>query len=151
MKKYLAIFALIVVCQAGYGQRSVDDLFQEFSRTKNAEGVKLGKFTMTLAGLFTETMGVDGIEAYDFGSCSGETKDKLANAIKELKDSKFETMVTSNEDGNRIKVMVKIEKEMIREMVVLSTGNSNALVRIKGKIKPSDIDRVVNKHGKGGC
>ena len=37
--------------------------------------------------------------------------------------------------------MVRIEKDMIREMVVLTTGNSNALVRIKGKIKPSDIEK----------
>ena len=38
---------------------------------------------------------------------------------------------------------------MIRELVVLTSGSSNALVRIKGKIKPSDIDKVMKEHGKG--
>ncbi len=150
-KQYAAILALIFICQASFAQRNVDNLFKEFSQTREVEGVKLGKFTMTLAGLFTETMGVDTIEAYAFDNCPEGVKTKLTNAIRDLKDSKFETMVTANENGNRTRVLVKIEEDMIREMVVVSTGQSNALVRIKGKIKPSDIERVVNKHGKGGC
>ncbi len=104
---------------------------------------------MKLASLFTETMGVNGIEVLEFGSCNSDVKQRFEKAIKELKDPDFETMVTSNEKGSRTKVMVRIEKDMIREMVVLTTGNSNALVRIKGKIKPSDIEKVVKDHGNG--
>lgn len=151
MKKYIAIMALLMVCHAGYSQKNVDQLFNEFSRAHQSEGVKLGKLFMSFAGLFTDTMGVDSIEAYALDSCPSDTKEKLSKAMRELKDSKFETMVSSNEEGSRTKVMVRIEKEMIRELVVVTTGSSNALVRIKGKIKPSDIDRVVNKHGKGEC
>ena len=58
-------------------------------------------------------------------------------------------MLTSNEKGSRTKVMVRIEKDMIRELVVLTTGSRNALVRIKGKIKPSDVNKVMIDHGNG--
>jgi hypothetical protein len=58
-------------------------------------------------------------------------------------------MINSNENGERTKVLVRIENDMIREMVIVTSGSDAALVRIKGKIKPSYIDRMVNKHGKG--
>ena len=148
MKKYIAILILILSCQAGYGQ-SMDKLFNDFANQKNVTRVTVGPFLMKLSSLFTETMGVNGIEVLEFGSCNSDVKQRFEKAIKELKDPDFETMVTSNEKGSRTKVMVRIEKDMIREMVVLTTGNSNALVRIKGKIKPSDIEKVVKDHGNG--
>lgn len=152
MKKYMAILALLIAFQAGYSQKNVDQLFKEFSKVENTEGVKLGKFFMSFAGLFTDTMGVDGVEVYSFDNSPSEVKERLNKAIQTLKDSRFETMVSSNEKGSRVRVLVKIEEEMIREMVVVTTGESNALVRIKGKIKPSDIQRVVDKHSdNSGC
>ncbi len=38
---------------------------------------------------------------------------------------------------------------MIRELVIFTTGNDHALIRIKGKISPSDLDRVINEHKTG--
>ena len=137
MKRYFVILALILICQAGNSQ-TMNQLFNEFSKIEQINHVKIGNITMKLASLFTETMGVNGIEVLEFGSCNSDVKQRFEKAIKELKDPDFETMV-----------MVRIEKDMIREMVVLTTGNSNALVRIKGKIKPSDIEKVVKDHGNG--
>lgn len=148
MKRYFVIMALIFICQAGNSQ-TMNQLFDEFSRIEQINHVKIGNIAMKLAGLFTETMGVNGIEVLEFGDCDSKVKQRFEKAIKELKDPDFETMVTSNEKGSRTKVMVRIEKEMIREMVVLTTGDSNALVRIKGNIKPSDIEKVMKDHGNG--
>lgn len=149
MKRYFAILTLILICQAGNSQ-TMNQLFNEFSNIEQINHVKIGNITMKLASVFTETMGVDGIEVLEFGECGNDVKERFAKAIKELNDPDFETMVTSNEKDSRTKVLVRIEKEMIREMVVLTTGNSNALVRIKGKIKPSDIEKVMNDHGRRG-
>ena len=45
----------------------------------------------------------------------------------------------------------RIDKDIIRELVILTTdGGDDALIRIKGKIKPSDIEKVINDH-KDGC
>lgn len=149
MKRYFVILTLILICQAGNSQ-TMNQLFNEFSNIEQINHVKIGNITMKLASVFTETMGVDGIEVLEFGDCGNDIKERFAKAIKELNDPDFETMVTSNEKDSRTKVLVRIEKEMIREMVVLTTGNSNALVRIKGKIKPSDIEKVMNDHGRRG-
>ncbi|WP_293667428.1 DUF4252 domain-containing protein [uncultured Parabacteroides sp.] len=149
MKKYITILILILFCQAGYSQ-SMDKLFNDFAKQENVTRVTVGPFLMKISSMFTETMGVNSIEVLSFDECGSTVKENLRTAIKQLKDPAFETMVTSNEGGSRTKVMVRIDKEMIRELVVLTTdGNDDALIRIKGKIKPSDIERVVNDHKNG--
>lgn len=149
MKKYIAILILILFCQAGYSQ-SMDKLFNDFAKQDNVTRVTVGPFLMKISSMFTETMGVSSIEVLSFDECGSTVKENLRTAIKQLKDPNFETMVTSNEGGSHTKVMVRIDKEMIRELVVLTTdGGDDALIRIKGKIKPSDIERVVNDHKNG--
>ena len=139
MKKYIAILILILFCQAGYSQ-SMDKLFNDFAKQKNVTHVTVGPFLMKISSLFTETMGVKSIEVLSFEECG-----------KKLKDPNYETMVNANEEGNRTKVMVRIDKDIIRELVILTTdGGDDALIRIKGKIKPSDIEKVINDH-KDGC
>ena len=149
MKKYIAILILILFCQAGYSQ-SMDKLFNDFAKQDNVTRVTVGPFLMKISSMFTETMGVSSIEVLSFDECGSTVKENLRTAIKQLKDPNFETMVTSNEGGSHTKVMVRIDKEMIRELVILTTdGGDDALIRIKGKIKPSDIERVVNDHKNG--
>ena len=132
MKKYIAILILILFCQAGYSQ-SMDKLFNDFAKQKNVTHVTVGPFLMKISSLFNTV------------------KDDLRAAIKKLKDPNYETMVNANEEGNRTKVMVRIDKDIIRELVILTTdGGDDALIRIKGKIKPSDIEKVINDH-KDGC
>lgn len=95
--------------------------------------------------------GCKSIEVLSFEECGNTVKDDLRAAIKKLKDPNYETMVNANEEGNRTKVMVRIDKDIIRELVILTTdGGDDALIRIKGKIKPSDIEKVINDH-KDGC
>lgn len=148
MKKYIAILVLFFICQTGYSQ-SMDSLFKTFSKQEHVTKVTVGPFIIKLGSLFTNTMGVNNIEVLDFDDCSKDIKDKLTEAIHNLNDSRFETMVTTNDDDTRTRILVHIDKDMIRELVILCTGSDNTLIRIKGKIKPSDIEKVVKQHSNG--
>ena len=141
MKRLLALLAILLISQVGYGQQKMDQLFNAFRGESDVTSVNIGNITMKLASLFTETMGVNGIEILEFDNCAQEVKDRLSTAIRNLRDPDYETMVT--------KVLVKIKEDMIRELVIFTTGNDNALIRIKGKISPSDLDRVINEHKTG--
>ncbi len=141
--KFVAIIVLVCICQAGFAQYNVNQLFKEFSKEKATTKVSIGKIMMSFAGMFGDTMGVDGIEVLEFSSCDQDTKDKFSKAIRSLKDSAFETMINSNENGSRTKVLVRIKEDTIHELVVLTSGDDPAMVRIKGKIKKSDIEKLV--------
>lgn len=145
----MAILAMMLICQAGFGQ-NMDKLFNEFSGKENVTRVTVGKVMMKLSSMFTETMGVEQIEVLAFEECSANVKENLETAIRNLKDPRFETMITANEEGSHTRIMIRIDQNIIRELVVLTSGNDSALIRIKGKIKPSDIEKVVKEH-RNGC
>ena len=129
MKRLLALLAILLISQVGYGQQKMDQLFNAFRGESDVTSVNIGNITMKLASLFTETMGVNGIEILEFDNCAQEVKDRLSTAIRNLRDPDYE--------------------DMIRELVIFTTGSDNALIRIKGKISPSDLDRVINEHKTG--
>ena len=129
-------------------QNSVDALFKNFAKEKNVTHVKVGGFIMALARAFTDTKGVAGVEVFAFDECDQTVKDKLNDAIKNLKDNAYETLVSTTQNGERTKILVRIKGDFINEIIVIAGGNDPAIVRIKGKIKPEDMQNVVNNNKK---
>ena len=158
MKKIIFIALLAVIISQGCfgkmssgqsntsGKTTVEQLFNTFSKEKNTTHISLGGFTMSLAKLFTDTKGVSGVEVYAFDECENSVKERFNDAIKNIKDSSYETLISTNEDGERVKILVKIKNDYISEIVVIAGGDDPALVRIKGKIKPDDVNSVVEKN-----
>ena len=61
-KKILfVLFALLLIAPVMHGQKSIDKLFNDFTKEKGVDHVSVGKITMTFAGLFTDVMGVNGV------------------------------------------------------------------------------------------
>jgi len=141
-----ALLALFLICPVMHGQKSVDQLFNEFSKEKGVTHVSVGKITMTFAGLFTDVMGVNGIEVFSFDDCGQSVKDRLNQAIASLKDENYETMISVNEDKAHTRILAKLKDDVIKELVVLTTGDDLAMIRIKGNIKPSDVEKVINNN-----
>jgi len=147
MKKRLIVtFVLAFVCQFGYSQKDIKQLFNEYGKYENITKVNIGKITMAFASLFKNTMGVEGIEVISLDECAHDIKEQFKDAIRSLKDPSFDTLVNTSENGERTKVMIRIEDEEIQELVVLTSGNDATMVRIKGKIKKTDIEKLVNKN-----
>lgn len=150
MKKYILILISILVCQAGNSQ-TMDDLFKEFTKTEQVKHVKIHYDEINNLGIkqikvTTPDIGINAIEILHSEGCSPKAKKRFTKAIRELDDPRFETIVTFNEKDSRSKVLVRVEDETIRELVILRTGSGNDndnLIRIKGKIKSSDIDKMI--------
>lgn len=103
---------------------------------------------MTFAGLFAETMGVESIEIINLASCADEVKADFAQAIRELKDDAFETLVNTSENGKRVKILLRIRDDIIREAAILSSGPNPAMIRLRGRIKSADLEKVIEGHRK---
>ena len=127
-------------------QNTVEALFNSFSKEKDITHVKIGGVIMKFANVFSDTKGVTGVEVYSFEECNEEVKGKLNRAIKTLKDNAYETLVSTTQNGENTKILVRIKENFIDEIVVIAGGNDPALVRIKGKIKPEDIQSVVDNN-----
>ena len=44
----------------------------------------------------------------------------------------------------KTRILARFQNDAIRELVIVSMGNEPTLVRIKGKIKPEDVQKLVN-------
>jgi len=131
MKKgiFITLFAA-VICQGCLGKinskksetnkQTVEQLFSNFSKENNTTHVKIGGFTMSLARIFTDTKGVSGVEVYSFDECDNSVKDNFNAAIKNLKDDSYEALVSTSENGERTKILVKIKDDFINEIVVIA-------------------------------
>lgn len=142
------MLAFILIGHLVFAQ-SMDNLFTKFARQENVTRVTVGPFLMKISSCFTQTMGVNSIEVLDFSECNTAMQKELTADFKKIKDPKFETLVTVNEANEHTTVLVRIEKKMIRELIVFTTGDDQALIRIKGKIKPENIQKVINDHSNG--
>jgi len=56
----------------------------------------------------------------------------------------FEELLTVNNQNENVTIFGKMEGDVIREMVILVGGNDNALVYLKGEIKPELLDNKIN-------
>jgi hypothetical protein len=101
---------------------------------------------MKMVSIFKNTMGVTGVEVLSLDDCSEDVKNDFQNAVRSLKDPTFERMVVTNEGKERVEVLIRIENEVIREVAMMVTGEDYALIRIKGKIKKSDIEKLSKKN-----
>ena len=141
------LVAIVCFAQMSYGQ-SVEKLFNSFKDVEGASTVHVGGFTMKLASLFTETLGVNSVDLLELDGCFLDTKERFQKAISNFKDPAFETVISSNEANGRTKVLFKIEKDRIREILLYSTGNDCNLIHIKGNINPADIEKIVEENSK---
>ena len=142
MKRLMILILLLLPLQYGKGQ-NLEQFFRTYHKEQGVDAIHIGNITMKLAGLFTETLGVNGIEILDLGEATETLRQRFQDEVKSFKDPEFETLLTENDKEDHTKILVKIKDEMIRELVIFQTGSDCSFIRIKGragkrwKLRPS--------------
>lgn len=160
MKKYIFTLLLFFVCHLGYAQ-SIDGLFNEFGSEKNADCVTVSSFMMSLGKMFagheegTEILGkIKSMRVLDLESCTTNVKERFHQKVNKLNLNGYDELMRVNDEGEKVRVLMKTKKETIRELLFVCTGKEDCtLVQINGKFTKDDIDRLVNqetgkKHGR---
>lgn len=160
MKKYIFTLLLLLACQLTYGQ-SLDSLFDEFGKAPNAECVRISPFLMSVGRLFAGNeegseivKKVKSMRVLDLEDCPAEVKERFGQQAKKADTGDYEELMRINDNGDKVRVLMKMKKEVIRELLFVCTGNDDCtLVQINGKFTKKDIDRLVNqetgkKHGR---
>ena len=58
-------------------------------------------------------------------------------------------MIQAIEDGEKVRILTRIENNTVRELLIVCTGNDDcALIQLNGKIKKEDIAELVNEETK---
>lgn len=148
--------------------KSLGRLIEDYRYQKNAEYFHVTPLLMKMA---RTAMGHDArsdeecrlvrkiksIRTLDLEECSADVKRRFSADVQKLEINDYEPLVTSRDDGETVKIMMKTKDDVIRELVIIcSDSNDCALVWLNCKVKKDEIQSLVdmqtkqrNKHSKG--
>lgn len=154
MRKYLIAIILMITYQTTFAQ-STKDIFDEFGKEWNAESVSISPFMMSFGKLFMDndtpeiTRSVRSMKILDLEDCSDKVKERFNRKVNNLQLEGYETMIQTIDNGEKVRILVRMEKEVIRELLIVCTGSDDcALILLNGKIKKEDINELVNEETK---
>lgn len=154
MKKYLVAIALMIACQSTFAQ-STKDIFEEFGKEWNAESVSISPFLMSIGRMFMDSdtpdiaKSIRSMKVLDLEDCSDRVKARFNEKVNNLQLEGYETMIQSIENGEKVRILTRIEDNTVRELLIVCTGNDDcALIQLNGKIKQEDIAELVNEETK---
>ena len=133
--------------------QNMDAVYNEFKDVKGVESVSVSPFLMKFARLFMDSddknnpliKGTHSVKVLDLEDCTKDIKKQFTQKVNKLEHNGYETWMQVKEDGENVKIIAKMEDQMIRELLVLTTDNDDcALVLIKGKIRKEDIQAIID-------
>jgi hypothetical protein len=155
--KRMLLSLIIAACAASiYGQKnSLDDFFNSYS---DREGYTIVTINGNLFGLlknFDEDAELDDMErkitSIRIIAREKENTFSADNFLSELKGAlkhgKYEELITVKEHDSDLRFMVRSEGEVIREVLVIASGEEDAVIQIQGKLTREDVTRMSEKHG----
>ena len=140
MKKFVFTLLLVFVCHLGYAQ-GINGLFNEFGSEKNADCVKVPSFMMSLGKMFAGhdedaeiIRKIKSIKVLDLESCTASVKERFNKKVNKLNLKGYDELMRVNDEGEKVRVLMKTKKETIRELLFVCTGKEDCtLVQINGK------------------
>ena len=155
MKKII----LTILCATLFSQVSMaqdlDSLLKKVAKAENVESLKLDGFTLWLGKMFgaaselpNSLKNIDKIEIHDLATCSEKLRFEVTEEIKKLNASgNYETLSQIKNKGGLVKVLLKKEKENIKEFLVLiSKDNTPKIIRIHGTIHEDDLADLMSQY-----
>jgi len=157
MKKIFLLAVLVVMTIAGKAQNSAEDLFNAYKDRPKVEYVHVPKMMMGIAkhmntedkNVNTLTKSIDSVKVLDLGDCDESVKKELLEDINKLNLKGYEEMVKVNDDGEKVLILTKNQKDRIREILILNASLTDAaIVLLKGSILQSDLEQMVSDYTK---
>lgn len=142
----LLILPLLTSCN------NLNMLFKELKKEPHAEYVSLSFPLIHLMKLFLNDENgkiikkIKSIKVLEMEKCTDNSLELLKKKTSKLKG--YEMLLTVNEEGeNIVKVLAKLKKEKIKELVVVVADDAKkecSLIQIKANLSMEDINKFIN-------
>ena len=145
---FLTALLLLGCSSAIVAENCIDNLSRSIARLPEAQTVNINPFVMNLIKPFSSEMkGVKSMNIVSAEDISTADYTRLKKLIEDCQSEGYETIISSNEDGEIARILMKMEKDKIREIVILSLEEDEAnLIRIKGAIDPKQLNEIIENN-----
>lgn len=160
MKRIMTILLILAAAMQMASAKSLGRLIEDYRYQKNAEYVHVTPLLMKMAWT---AMGHDArsgeegrlvrkiksIRTLDLEECSADVKHRFSADVQKLEMCGYEPLVTTRDDGETVKIMMKAKGDVIRELVIICSDSDDcALVWLNCKVKMNEIQSLVDMQTK---
>lgn len=160
MKRIMTLFLILAAAMQMASAKSLGRLIEDYRYQKNAEYVHVTPLLMKMAWT---AMGHDArsgeegrlvrkiksIRTLDLEECSADVKHRFSIDVQKLEMSGYEPLVTTRDDGETVKIMMKAKGDVIRELVIICSDSDDcALVWLNCKVRMNEIQSLVDMQTK---
>ena len=153
MKKVMMMAVLAFMTMTVQAQMSVDRLMRKYKHSPKAEYVHVPKMMMSLAKAIKTgdaddyskyIKHINSIKVLDMEDCSKAVKQRFFKDVARLKKAGYKELMTIKEADEQTVILAKRNKRRIKELVIVDSDDDDAaLIQIMGKIKNSEIQKIV--------
>jgi hypothetical protein len=147
MKKLFLSIVLVIAVSSIYSQKSIDNLFQKYAGNEGFTTLTLNgnllKFASCLDSNNESSMPADVEEIRILTQ-----EDKSLNAgnfydlvINDIDLSQYEEFMRVKEKNQDVRMLVRAEGKNFKEFLLISGGEDNALIQIKGNMSFEDAEK----------
>lgn len=160
MKRMMTLLLILAAVMQMASAKSLGRLIEDYRYQKNAEYVHVTPLLMKMAWT---AMGHDArsgeegrlvrkiksIRTLDLEECSADVKHRFSADVQKLEMSGYEPLVTTRDDGETVKIMMKAKGDVIRELVIICSDSDDcALVWLNCKVRMNEIQSLVDMQTK---
>ena len=150
MKKLLLFCILLTAFTFGYGQKSIDALFDRYAGKEGFTTVKINGGLLRLAKWFDSDSDHDdnlpaGITEIRILSQDDKTM-KVGNfydmVIKDIDLTAYEEFMRVKESDQDLRMLVRTDGNKFKEFLMIAGGEDNAVIQIKGELTLNDAKKL---------
>ena len=160
MKRTIFTFVMVITLSFSIcGQSSNREILNALSISDDVERVSVGSFMMFFAkimGGMNDIPLLNGIKSVEVMSVSDESsenhKKKVRKQMASLSDDgEYVTLMNVKDKDEKVRIMARQEGETIKELLLTvisnkaTEGDDSVVIRIKGKMKLSDVQAMVEQ------
>jgi hypothetical protein len=139
MKKLVLFTILTITVTFGYGQKSIDALFEKYAGSNGFTTVTINGNLLKLAGCFDKDESSMPAEITEIRILAQEDENiKVENfydmVIKDIDLNLYEEFMRVKESNQDVRMLVRAEGDNFKEFLLISGGEDNALIQIKGNM-----------------
>ena len=155
--KRMVIALFIAFCTVSlYGQRnSLDDFFDSYSDREGYTSIQINGNIFGFLRTLDDDADLSGLDrkvtSIRIVSTKGDRYARETDFMSELKPvirrGRYEELMTVKDHDSDLSIMVKGSGDIITEVLIIASGENDAVIQIRGTLTREDIDRISENHG----
>lgn len=157
--KRMVLTVIIAACAiALYGQRdAIDDFFSNYSDREGYTSVIINGNLFGLLKNFDDDSDLDGLErkitsvriVSREGGHHFDSPDFMSELKGVIRHGRYEELIKVNNPDEDLVFLVKTDRDIVKEILVVASGDSEAVIQIRGNLTRDDVERLSRNHAEG--